>query len=334
MYVDQTTAHHLRRLFELYASGKYHLREVSKILYEEGFRNRSGRKIPVGTIHRTLQNPFYYGMMLQQGKLYEGSHQPIITKELFDQAQDVRLGKLHSRKQKLFFSLRGLLKCAHCGCMLTASLKKGHEYYYCTNGKGICDENRKGYLKPKDLDKFVSDIFEKLQVDDTLIDLTYKAKKEFKSTEVDYAAKNAETIQKRLAGNAEAQSRLCDSFSAGNTPEGVYNAKMLALVNEEKALQKQLKDIPHTGQSTLEPTRKIFIEANKAKDNYLNGSPEEKRIIAQNLLWNLSIKDREPASYQLKQPYDRLVLMPKPHDLATMWTYGESNSALLHAMEA
>src|SRR3989344_5201525 len=124
--VDNNSAHHIKRIFELYGSGGHHLREVAKILYEEGFRTHTGKMIRSGYVHRIIKNPFYYGMMLREGKLYEGKHQPIITKNLFDQAQDVLSGKLHPREQTLFFHLRGILKCSNLWCMLSASRKKGH----------------------------------------------------------------------------------------------------------------------------------------------------------------------------------------------------------------
>ncbi|WP_341789334.1 recombinase family protein [Rickettsia endosymbiont of Polydrusus tereticollis] len=46
-------------------------------------------------IYNPLQNPFYYGVMrvLKTGKQYPHKYPPIISKELFDSCQKVRLGK-------------------------------------------------------------------------------------------------------------------------------------------------------------------------------------------------------------------------------------------------
>lgn len=322
---DPELAHHVRRLFELYATGSYSLKQISSILYEEGMRTHTGKRLQAGNLHRIVVNPFHYGMMLRQGKYYEGKHQPLITKDLFDRAQDVLNGRLHPRPKTQFFHLRGFLKCANCECMITASKKKGHDYYYCTNGKGICDEQSKGYIRSERIDEFMAHIFDKLQFDEELVELAYQAAKERKGQETNYSAKNAEIIDKRLSEVRTAQSRLCDSFSAGNTPEPVYNVKMLALGNEEKSLIKQLKDIPKEPVLILEPIKEVFLTANRAKEAYLAATPEKKRIIVQNLLWNLSIKNREPASYQFKSPYDILARASKPTDFSTMWAERDSN---------
>ena len=77
----------------------------------------------------------------------------------FDYAQEVSNAKLHPRKKSHFFPLRGFITCVSCGCMFTATNKKGHDYYYCTNGKGICTAHKK-YLRETSLYGEVSKILE------------------------------------------------------------------------------------------------------------------------------------------------------------------------------
>ena len=50
-------------------------------------------------------------------------------------------GRRRTRHQKHDWSFRGLLTCGHCGCALTAEIKKGkYVYYHCTENKGKCPE--------------------------------------------------------------------------------------------------------------------------------------------------------------------------------------------------
>ena len=312
--VLDSSAHYVKRAFELYASGECSLKEVTEILYQEGFRTRSGQRMKKNNIYRIIKNPFYYGMMLINGKYYEGKHEPIISKTLYDQANNLLTRKMHGKKRKLFFHLRGFLTCANCGCMLTASRKKGHDYYYCTNGKGKCEEHKK-YLRSEKIDSYIAEIFSKLQFDEELIELAYRASKEKQISEGVFSKKNARIVEKRLAEIVLAQERICDSFAIGNTPERLYNSKMTMFTNEEKALRKQLKDIKKItgkGVDTLELVKKVFLEANKAQSDYLSGDSEQKRIIANNLLWNLSFKDQKVFDLKLKEPYERMTKLPKP----------------------
>ena len=120
----------------MYLTSSHGFRDVARILYDEGLRTSSGKKVLISHIQRMLSNPFYCGIMLRDGKYYNGNHKPIISKSDFDKAQEILADKSRPKSQRLFFPLRGFLKCENCGCALTSSTKKGHDYYYCTNGKG------------------------------------------------------------------------------------------------------------------------------------------------------------------------------------------------------
>ena len=116
--------------------------------------------------------------MERNGKLYEGKYQPLISKKTFDDAQAVMSGfsRPRAKSDTLFFPLRGFLTCEMCGCMLTASLKKGHQYYYCTNGKGSCTAHKK-YMREEYLYEKVGDLFKGLAFTERKIELMYQAAK-------------------------------------------------------------------------------------------------------------------------------------------------------------
>ena len=56
---------------------------------------------------------------------------------------------------------------------MTASLKKGkYRYYYCTNGKKVCDQHR-SYLDESDIFALVKDNFANLPIDKKLLNLAF-----------------------------------------------------------------------------------------------------------------------------------------------------------------
>ncbi|HIE35982.1 MAG TPA: hypothetical protein EYP89_01960 [Candidatus Omnitrophica bacterium] len=88
--IDPETASKVKELFELYATGRYSLDDLGKLATASGLASRRKRgKLSKSNIERLLKNPFYYGAFLFKGQLYEGTHPPIITKELFDKIQKV-----------------------------------------------------------------------------------------------------------------------------------------------------------------------------------------------------------------------------------------------------
>ena len=86
--IDPDNAQYVKMAYELCATG-ISAKEISEKLYTEGFRTRNGKKIPKSRIEFVLKNPFYVGKFKFVGKMYDGVHTPIISKELFDMVQDV-----------------------------------------------------------------------------------------------------------------------------------------------------------------------------------------------------------------------------------------------------
>jgi len=165
---DSEKAPLVRKAFELYASGEYTLKAVAIILDQAGLRSYKGDVLSVSCVQRMLKNPFYYGTFRFNGELYEGSHEPIISKKLFDEVQQVmnNRGK-KKRKRKHEFAFSGFMKCGTCGCLITAETQKGHIYYRCTKKKQTCNEK---YLREEALVEQMKSVIQKVSIPDDWAD--------------------------------------------------------------------------------------------------------------------------------------------------------------------
>ena len=325
--VDEKNRHYIQRIFELYATGRYGLKEVAKMLYAEGLRTKTGLMRRASHIHKIIKDPFYHGVMSKNGKYYPGSHESIVSKLLYDQANDVLSGKLHPQSKGMFFHLRGFLKCANCGCMLTASKKKGHDYYYCTNGKSMCAEHTK-YMRSEYLDTLVVDSLKKLHIDRELLELAHEAAKEESQIGLEYVARAKEKLVYELSSSRQKQSKLLDSYLAELVPEAMYKAKSELLNKEVVSIENEIKKLnEHTedDEVTLEPIKKVFLKAIMAENNYLIGPDEQKRIIVSELLWNLSFANQKIEDLQFKSVYALISKEPKPGNLGEMLPDLDSN---------
>ena len=88
-----------------------------------------------------LRNPINMGDFDWKGQRYDGTHAPIVSRELWDKAQALPRGRYVNRnkKPKRDFAFRGLIRCGHCGCSMVAEIKKSR-YYHCSRAKGKCPE--------------------------------------------------------------------------------------------------------------------------------------------------------------------------------------------------
>ena len=61
LVVDEETAPMVRRIFELYATNQYSMKEIEGIIYNEGYRNHNGNRLEHPTMTNIIRNPKYKG---------------------------------------------------------------------------------------------------------------------------------------------------------------------------------------------------------------------------------------------------------------------------------
>jgi len=138
---DIETAKLIKKTFEAYSSGSFTLRQLRDKFNALGLKRKSGRELAVSNYQQILKNPIYTGLMRYNGEIFEGKHEPIISKKLFDSVQEVmmRKSKPHSKGLKPFL-YRGFFRCGECECFITTETQKGHNYLRCTKRKNPCDQ--------------------------------------------------------------------------------------------------------------------------------------------------------------------------------------------------
>ncbi len=123
----------VRQAFELYATGAYTIKSIRLELHALGLRTSSGRPLSKNTLTSIFRNRFYYGMLRfrSTGELFDGVHEPLISKVLFDNVQAVLSGRTWKKAARHHFLYRGEIICAVCGYRLLGEKQKGHIYYRC-----------------------------------------------------------------------------------------------------------------------------------------------------------------------------------------------------------
>ena len=164
---DKKRAVLLRRAFDMFLTGAYSAQEVfNKLNNEWGYRTRKKKKMGGKPLSRSLwykilNNPFYAGVIVYNGKESKGRQKPIITIDEFNRIQELLGGKGCMKKPgKRDFTFTGLFRCGVCGCLITAEHKtkyiksqnkvKGYDYYHCTHKKKEID-CRQGSVLEEDI---------------------------------------------------------------------------------------------------------------------------------------------------------------------------------------
>jgi DNA invertase Pin-like site-specific DNA recombinase len=176
--VDPARASLVRKAFELYNTGEYSIASLLAEMTRRGLRTKGTSRKPNSplskhALEKTLKNPFYVGEFQWSGKVWKGSHEPIVSRTLFESVQQKLRRKFDSGKgmTKHFAAFRGLFQCGYCGAILTPEVHKGATYYRCTYNKPYNGKCPQGYFREKDLAQMIEDQIGDLYVDKTLIGL-------------------------------------------------------------------------------------------------------------------------------------------------------------------
>lgn len=159
--VDADRGPVIKKMFEKVAYEKWSGRKVYHWLrFELNFHTTGNKPLTCGNVYRTLTNHFYYGTFeypKNSGNWYNGKHEPLITKELFDKVQ-AQLKRDSIVRQSHEFAFTKLVTCGLCGSMFSAEekykqLKDGtmrkYIYYGCGRARDLHCKNT--YLREEEL---------------------------------------------------------------------------------------------------------------------------------------------------------------------------------------
>ena len=173
-------------------------------MYEEGLRTKGGNKLVVSRMADLLSDPFYYGKIRWNDKIFDGKHAPLISNETFGKIQDILKGKTTPKCSKHLYLFKGLIRCAGCGGRITWEKHKGIIYGHCNYYYRNCSEKK--WIQEDKLEEQLLPYFDRLIMkDEEASGLIKETLKEANKDQTDYH-NNAirelnirhEQIQKRL----------------------------------------------------------------------------------------------------------------------------------------
>lgn len=303
---DPETAPIISNLFEWYACGRISLKEAAQKALGAGLKyRRTGRPVPVSTIHTILRNRLYMGEFEWKGRIYKGRHTPLVSRELWERVQGVLDGRQAKklRHSKHDFAFSGLLTCGHCGCALVGEIKKGrYVYYHCTGYKGKCPEP---YVREEVLATKFAALLDHLTFDDEVLDWVREALRD------SHAAQRQDqeaAIARHQADYDRLQARIHSMYVDkldGRIDAAFFDRMSADWRREQDQCLRQIERLKTADQSYLEDGVRILELAMNARSLFERQEPREKRRLLDFLLSNSTWKggDLNPT---FKQPFDMI----------------------------
>lgn len=179
----------VRKMFEWYLSGM----SITKLRDALNEQYGQDKEWSYRTVRVILSNPVYCGYNQFKGQIFPGTHEPIISEEDFNKAQEeiktrqrTAAQRFNPRPFQAKYMLSGIAQCGYCSAPLAIKLgtirKDGTRLvkYECkqrhprkTKGVTVYNNNEKcdsGFYFKDDIERFVLTEISKLQTDSDYID--------------------------------------------------------------------------------------------------------------------------------------------------------------------
>ena len=288
--VDTKSAPVIRQAFEMYAKGNQTLDSIGVFLAQNNLLTKHGKKI-----HRTrstfiLSNPFYYGHFRYSGEVYEGKHEPIVEKKLFDRVQEVLKQKSRPtyRKETGAQAYCGLLNCGTCGMMITGEyrIKKQvngtqhfYTYYHCTKKRRDmkCPEP---CIRQEPLDEQISTLLQKVSMPQDWADYLNMRLEKDKMESTQAVSVFVEKNQKRINDITVRLERLLNGFLDQDVEKEIYRLEKAKLLSEKKSLEEEISNLQQKQKQWLEPMQNWIKEAQDMEKIALDCNFSAKKVAA------------------------------------------------------
>ena len=304
----------LKNIFEMAAIGKYSLGYLSEYAKKQGLKTKTGKPLGKSHIHVILKSSTYYGHFYQNGELYKGSYEPLISKTLWDMVQKALKNRSKPKITSWNTDWNGLAFCGVCGCAITVTHKTKHyphtdrtvtyNYAHCTHRRGDCAEKP---IPIKLLEQMVLNEVSKIAIDEESWKLGIKLLMEKHKNETGQNISQLTHYENECRLLQEKLNKLVGMRANEELTREEFMSQKATVLNDIASVESRINDTKLSARSWLELTEEYLNNAFSARDIMLQGTPEEKRKLLLGVGENLILQDKK-LQFSFKQPYDVLLL--------------------------
>jgi site-specific DNA recombinase len=299
---DPERAPIITKLFEWYATGAYSLKALTAKAAAAGLTNRtSGKPLVRAKIHQLLQNPIYCGDFEWLDRVYEGQHQPLISRSLFKAVQDAFEATNHPKQTKRQHAFVGLVTCARCGCAYTAEIKKGqYIYYHCTGYRGACGNT---YIREAELARLLGEAVQQIRMPTGLADRAVAALRESQGDKEKFVRTTTMRLQQQQLLTRAKLDRAYDDRLSGRISDELWNKKSAELEEELQRVRGEMARHERASRDYEATGVQILELAQSAYSLYVTRNPHDQAQLVKKLLSNCTF-DRGSLTATYVKPFD------------------------------
>ncbi len=310
--IDVIVAHLLAKVFELYSTGNYSYESIIDELTKQGLKTQGGKRMTKSVIEKIIKNPFYCGIASSptHGQ-YPHKYEQLITKELFDRCQEIRLKKrkFPNKEKSEKYVFKGLLRCQNCGCAITPEKKtkpsgKTYTYYSCTNAKKIC---KRVYVSETELLRPVEAILERFErIPVATQDKIVESLRKSSEAEVEFHKAQVLRIRQDQDMYTQRKDALLDLLLDKSITKEQYDKKLQEYSDKLQLLNIEYEEHTKADCDYQTTIATVFSLARRAKQIFYSSEINEQRAFIRYLLQNPTVNEKK-LHFTVASPYNSLL---------------------------
>lgn len=255
-----------------------------------------GANINEKTLGRIFANPFYCGIIVSKlipGKVFEGKHEPCVSKEVFLKVNDIILENrnypVSHKEEDKNLPLKLFTKCANCNTPMTGYIvaKKGLYYYKCRT-KG-CKNNKSA----KQLHTQFKALLSIFQIDKSETDLIKTGIEQYYATFFKEQLDNQRLLKGKCSELREKIETVEENHAIGKITQEVYRKYTSKYMKELQEIEKELQKVTF-GSSNLSKCLNFVLKFCLNPSKWWESGTIGERTILQNIIFpNGIIYDRK-----------------------------------------
>jgi site-specific DNA recombinase len=297
--------------FERYATGELSVAALTERLAEKGLRNRLWNPPGVSAVHGMLRNPVYAGVVRWRGVERDGTHEPLVSRELYDRVQGVL--DAHStggeRSWKHGHYLKGALVCAECGSKLYYTLIKGRFGYFRCIGRNTartaCSQGQ--YVPAADLEQAVEALYEGVRIPAALKRKLEQVLRVEVAERERHRAEATEFLGRRLRQLAGEREKLLRAYYADAIDVATLKREQARINAEVAEAESQLAA---DGEKLTRAKQTIDLALELAENcaaGYRKARPDVRKMWNRALFGAIRVRDGAVADFIYEEPFASLL---------------------------
>ena len=318
--LDEGRAPLIKRAFEEYATGQWTVCALAEQLAAQGLTTRPTPRIPSaqidrGALNKILVNPYYKGTVVYKGVEYDGNHEPLVDKEIWQAVQDILKSRINGERTREHpHFLKGSLFCRKCGSRMIVTHSKSrsgviYPYYVCSGRHSKREDCDQKSVLIEEVERRVEEMYEHYSLDpqvrtlleEAMIESIKRSEQQFEIEKVSLLREKSKLEQKRR--------KLLEAHYDDAIPLELLKSEQMQITGSLALIEQKLRIHSTEHELVVGDLQKALDSIEDCGRTYRLADSHIKRLINQAICEKIWVESGGKVSTELNELF-KVVLQP------------------------